>query len=114
MTRQEAEERLFKINGRVARDEHFATTKPRDILIRMLSNLLRSAEAEKDFDGMYHHVDTILTLNPDDSDYRAMRFEIGAFTKRIDQARIDGDWLMNFQPNGVNLYRVEAIRDSLK
>ena len=115
ITRQGVEERLFKGEPPiVARNEHFATAKRRDILIRMLSNLLRSAEAEKDFDGMYHHVDTILTLNPDDSDYRAMRFEIGAFTKRIDQARIDGDWLMKFQPNGVNLQRVEAIRDSLK
>ena len=115
ITRQEVEERLFKSERPiVARDEHFATAKPRDILIRMLSNLLRSAEAEKDFEGMYHHVDTILTLNPDDGDYRAMRFEIGAFTKRIDQARIDGDWLMKFQPNGLNLQRVEAIRDSLK
>ncbi len=114
MTRKEAEERLFKLNGRVVRDEHFATTKPRDILIRMLSNLLRSAQEEKDAEGMYRYVDTILTLNPDDGDYRAMRFEIGAFTKRIDQARADADWLIKFQPPNVNLPQVEAIRDSLK
>ncbi len=114
MTRQEAEERIFKNSGRVVRDEHFATTKPRDILIRMLSNLLRRAQDEKDAESMYRYVDTILTLNPDDGDYRAMRFEIGAFTKRIDQARADADWLVKFQPPNVNLERVEAIRDSLK
>ena len=115
ITRQEVEERLFKSERPiVARDEHFATAKPRDILIRMLSNLLGSAQEEKDAEAMYRYVDTILTLNPDDGDYRAMRFEIGAFTKRLDQARADGDWLMKFQPNGVNLQRVEAIRESLK
>lgn len=114
MTRPEAEEKLFKSNGRVAKDEHFATAKPRDILIRMLSNLLRRAQDEKDAEAMYRYVDTILTLNPEDGDYRAMRFEIGAFTKRIDQARADADWLVKFQPPNVNLPRVEAIRDSLK
>lgn len=114
MTRPEAEEKLFKVNGRVAKDEHFVTAKPRDILIRMLSNLLRRAQDEKDAEAMYRYVDTILTLNPDDGDYRAMRFEIGAFTKRLDQARADADWLVKFQPPNVNLQRVEAIRDSLK
>ena len=115
ITRQEIEERLFKSDRPiVARDEHFATAKPRDILIRMLSNLLGSAQEEKDAEAMYRYVDTILTLNSDDGDYRAMRFEIGAFTKRLDQARADGDWLMKFQPPSVNLQRVEAIRDSLK
>lgn len=114
MTRPEAEEKLFKSNGRVARDEHFVTAKPRDILIRMLSNLLRRAQDEKDAEAMYRYVDTILTLNPEDGDYRAMRFEIAAFTKRIDQARADADWLIKIQPPNVNLPRVEAIRDSLK
>lgn len=114
MTRPEAEEKLFKSNGRVARDEHFVTAKPRDILIRMLSNLLRRAQDEKDAEAMYRYVDTILTLKDDDGDYRAMRFEIAAFTKRIDQARTDADWLIKFQPPNVNLPRVEAIRDSLK
>lgn len=114
LTRQEAEERVFKNSGRPAREEHFATAKPRDILIRMLSNLLRRAQEEKDAESMYRYVDTILTLNPEDGDYRAMRFEIGAFTKRLDQARADADWLVKFQPPNVNLPRVEAIRDSLK
>lgn len=63
---------------------------------------------------MYRYVDTILTLNPEDGGYRAMRFEIGAFTKRLDQARADAAWLVKFQPPNVNLPRVEAIRDSLK
>lgn len=114
MTRQEAEEKIFQNNGRVVRDEHFATAKPRDILIRMLSNLLRRAQDEKDAEAMFRYVDTILTLNPDDGDYRAMRFEIAAFTKRVDQARADADWLIKVQPPNVNLPRVEAIRDSLK
>lgn len=115
VTRQVIEERLKEGKPSiVARDEHFATTKPRDILIRMLSNLLRSAQDEKDAEAMFRYVDTILALNPEDGDYRAMRFEIGAFTKRVDQARTDADWLVKFQPPNVNLPRVEAIRDSLK
>lgn len=114
LTRKEAEERVFKNSGRPAREEHFATAKPRDILIRMLSNLLRRAQDEKDAESMYRYVDTILTLNPEDGDYRAMRLEIGAFTKRLDQARADADWLVKFQPPNINLPRVEAIRDSLK
>ena len=115
VTRQEIEERLFKSNPPIiARDEHFVTIKSRDILIRILNNLRLQALEENDAEGMYRYVDTILTLNSEDGDYRAMRFEIGAFTKRIDQARADADWLVKFQPPNVNLPRVEAIRDSLK
>ena len=114
LTRPEAEERVLKNSLRPAREEHFATAKPRDILIRIMSNLLRRAQDEKDAEAMYRYVDTILSLNPDDGDYRAMRLEIGAFTKRLDQARADADWLLKFQPPNVNLPRVEAIRDSLK
>ncbi len=115
VTRQEIEERLFKSNPPIiARDEHLVTIKSRDILIRILNNLRLQALEENDAEGMYRYVDTILTLNSEDGDYRAMRFEIGAFTKRIDQARADADWLVKFQPPNVNLPRVEAIRDSLK
>lgn len=114
LTRQEAEELVFKNSGRPAREEHFATARPRDILIRMISNLLRRAQEEKDAESMYRYVDTILTLKPDDGDYRAMRFEIAAFTKRLDQARADAAWLIKIQPPNVDLPRVEAIRDSLK
>ena len=96
VTRQEIEDRLMKGDPPIdAREEYFATTSPRDILIRILNNLRLRALEEKDAESMYRYVDTILTLNPDDGDYRAMRFEIGAFTKRLDQARTDADWLLD-------------------
>ena len=96
-----------------ARDEYFATTSPRDILIRILNNLRLRALEEKDVDAMYRYVDTILTLDPDAADYRAMRFEICAFSKRIEQARADAEWLLDKKPEGVNLQRVEEIRAQL-
>jgi len=53
------------------------------------------------------------TLDPDAADYRAMRFEICAFSKRIEQALADAEWLLDKKPEGVNLKRVEEIRGQL-
>lgn len=114
LSRQQAEEMVFKNTGRPARDEHFVTAKRRDILLRVLSNLLRRAQDEKDAEAMYRYCETILTLTPDAADYRAMRFELGAFTKRIEQSLADADWLLANKPEGVNLERVEAMRERLK
>jgi regulator of sirC expression with transglutaminase-like and TPR domain len=113
LTREEAEQLVFKNTGRPARDEHFVTAKSRDILIRVTSNLLGRATQERDVEAMYRYCDTILSLNSTSAEHRAMRFEIGFFTKRLDQARADGDWLMKLQPEGVNLERVEAIREQI-
>lgn len=114
LSREQAVERVFKNSGRPARDEHFVTTKRRDILIRVLSNLLRRAQDEQDAEGLFRYVDTILTLNPELPDYHAMRFEICVFTKRVEQALADADWLREKQPEGINLERVEALRERLK
>ena len=114
MTRQEIEERL--IEGKrpiVARDEHFATAKPRDILVRVITNLMGRATEDRDIEAMYRYCDTILSLNPTSAEHRAMRFEISAITKRLDQARADADWLIKQQPDGINLERVEGIRNQL-
>ncbi len=113
LSRKQAEERVFQNSGRPARDEHFATAKKRDILTRVLSNLLRRAQDEKDAEAMYRYVDTILTLTPDAADYHAMRFELCAFSKRIEQSLADADWLLDKKPEGVNLQRVEAIKAQL-
>jgi regulator of sirC expression with transglutaminase-like and TPR domain len=113
LTRAEAEQIVFNNTGRPARDEHFATAKPRDILIRVISNLMGRAQQDRDVEAMFHYCDTILTLNPTSAEHRAMRFEISAFTKRLDQARADADWLIKQQPDGINLERVQGIRNQL-
>jgi regulator of sirC expression with transglutaminase-like and TPR domain len=113
LSREQAEQLVFKNTGRVARNEHFATAKPRDILIRVIGNLMGRAQQERDVEAMYRYCDTTLVLNPTSAEHRAMRFEISFFTKRLDQARADGDWLIKQQPEGINLERVEAIRNQL-
>ncbi len=114
LSRQQAEEQVFKNTGRPARDEHFVTAKKRDILARVLTNLLRRAQEEKESEAMYRYCDTILTLDPDSAEQRAMRFEIAVFTKRVEQALSDAEWLLDKKPEGINLRRVETIKEQLR
>jgi regulator of sirC expression with transglutaminase-like and TPR domain len=114
LSKADAEQRVFQATGRPARDEHFATAKPRDILLRVLSNLLRRAQDERDVESMYRYCDTMLSLDPESAERRAMHFELSAFTRRIDQARADAAWLIKFQPPDVNLERVETLLNRLK
>ena len=47
-------------------------------------------------------------------EHRVGVFELCAFTKRIEQSLADADWLLANKPEGVNLERVEVMRDRLK
>lgn len=108
LSREEAEKKVRDITERRLRDEDLAAVKKRSIIVRMLQNLLNVAEREKDTDSMLRYLDAIVAVALDAAQHRGMRAVLRHKTGDRDGALQDVDWLLEHQPQGLN---VEALRD---
>ena len=62
ITREEAN----RITGVTLKDEDFKPVSNRDIITRMLRNLIQSAEREEDSNARLRYVDAIIAIDPND------------------------------------------------
>lgn len=93
-------------------EEHFAPAKKRDIIARMLNNLLGIAQREGSADAL-RYLDAILALKPDSIPDRLQRAR--TLMQRDDKAAAKEDlrWLLEKQPEGVDLERLGELYRSL-
>ncbi len=118
---------VFAGGGRLAREDlqrlvkehagidlaphHLQALSNDEILIRILRNLLGSAETSSNRERMLGCLDALLTLAPEshqDRGVRAMvRFEFGRHEAAIE----DLDQLLDAKPPGIDLNRVAELRD---
>lgn len=88
--------------------------QPRQIVERMVSNLLRLAESDRNDTEVLRYLETLVMLAPGNVEHRARRLEIRARTGRLEQAIADANWFTRNQVPGVDLERVRAYRLSLE
>lgn len=81
---------------------------------RMIGNLLGLAEREKDDAAVLRYLETLVTIAPENPDYRARRLEMRARTGRLTNAIEDANWFFENQPDGIDLDRLRALRTSLE
>ena len=67
--RQEAD----KLSGTQLTDDDFTPASNRDIISRMLRNLIRSAEWEKDTTSILRYLDALIGIDPSDEYNRTLR-----------------------------------------
>jgi S1-C subfamily serine protease/regulator of sirC expression with transglutaminase-like and TPR domain len=95
-------------------DEHLAAAGRRAILVRMISNLLGLAQGEGDLEAALRYADAIVAIAPEQGHYRGARAVLRAQTKRIKGALADCDWLLKHRPEGVDIDKVEQLRDFIR
>jgi serine protease Do len=95
-------------------DEHFRATPRRAILVRMISNLFSLAQAEENDAASLRYLDAVLAVAPDEGNYRAMRAVLRMRSKRLKAALADCDWLLKRRPEGVDLERVQQLREFIE
>jgi serine protease Do len=114
MSREEAEEKVKKIAGRVAQDSDFEPVTKKAIAVRMLHNLLNVAKSERDGDSMLRYLDGIVALEPDAYDKRwgraLMRFQAGQHAGSL----ADCEYLLKQAPPDLDLERVRELRGILQ
>lgn len=114
MTRAEAAQKVQEIAGRELTDDDLTAVTPRQLLTRVLYNLLGVARTERDVPGMLRYADALLTIDPKGADERGLRASLRFQAGDIDGAKADVDWLLENRPAGIDLERVEQLKRFLE
>jgi regulator of sirC expression with transglutaminase-like and TPR domain len=102
------------LSGQAVTDEQLAPATKRQIILRMLANLLGVAERERDSAAMLGYLDVILALDDDASMERWVRAVLRFQNDRSDEAADDLDRLLRQMPAELNLDRVQELREVIR
>jgi len=83
------------------------------IIERMLRNLIRVANDKRDLEAALRYTRTVLALRPDSADDRLFKAVICYSTGRTTEGLAEVEWLLDKQPPGILLPRVEQLREAL-
>jgi serine protease Do len=113
LTREEATDKARAITERAPRPEHFAPVRKKDIILRILQNLLSVARQEGDLRAALRYLDTMLLIAPEAADERlaraAARFQAGDRQGSL----ADLDWLVDHPTKGMDRERILELRRML-
>ncbi|EDL56465.1 transglutaminase family protein [Gimesia maris] len=96
-------------------DEEFLKAQPKkEIIKRMLRNLLNLARDDEDVQAMLRYVETMIAIDEDLLQERWLRAVLRYQTGRITEAMADADFLLEKSPEGFDLRRIQEFRDYLE
>jgi regulator of sirC expression with transglutaminase-like and TPR domain len=110
LSREEAEKKAEAITGGPARDEHFKAIDKKAVVVRMLHNLLNVANGEKDWPAALRYLDAILAVSPDAAREHGLRAGLRYQQGDKEGALADMDWLIEHEPEGIDLEQVRKMR----
>src|SRR5262245_12871214 len=111
LSRADAAKKVEEITGRELEDSHLSAVAPRDIIVRMLNNLLNLAQRDRDLEGTLRYLDTIIAVAPEDSGReRGLRALARYQNGDRDGALKDIDWVLEKMPEGIDLDVVRELR----
>ncbi len=94
-------------------EDDFKAQLPVEILVRMLHNLVGSAERTRDIEAIRLYTEGLVALKQDDPEYRLMRGATRYQSGRLQAASADFEWLISRNPEGIDLERVRAMQDQV-
>lgn len=83
------------------------------ILTRVVNNLLGSARRNSDTEAFRRYCEALVAIEPNEPEFRIMRSQARAITKRFTGAIEDMDWLIERIPEGQNRRQALQLRESL-
>jgi len=95
-------------------DQFLAATPPRSIAVRILSNLRGVAEGESDHAAVLRYLNAALEIDPGHLETRARRIDVEIRTGRVADAITDIDWMLEHNPEGMDVPTVTRLRDQLR
>ncbi|MBT6103507.1 MAG: tetratricopeptide repeat protein, partial [Verrucomicrobia bacterium] len=108
-------EELIRANtGRSFVPEYLAKSNERDIVLRMLRNLMGAAQESNPPAELLRYVETVVALQPDSAFDRWSRAVLLIQNRQFGAAKKDLEWLLQAKPTGVDLGRVLEIYQSLQ
>jgi len=96
-------------------DEEFLKAQPKkEIIKRMLRNLLNLARDGEDVQSMLRYIETMIAIDEDLLQERWLRAVLRYQTGRIMEAIVDADYLLDKSPEGFDLRRIQEFRSYLE
>jgi len=100
--------------GRALRESDLRPNTTKEILTRVLNNLIGIASRDNDIEAMLRYSDAMVAINPDESEYRLLRAQLRGSTGRARGAIEDLDQLLDDAPPGLNRSAAMRLRDALR
>jgi len=91
-------------------EEYLRATNSRQILVRVLHNLLNVAQQQEDAQALRRYLEALVTLQPESSQLRGMRALARYQSGRAQAAIEDLDWFLEHEPEDVDLDRIREMR----
>jgi S1-C subfamily serine protease/regulator of sirC expression with transglutaminase-like and TPR domain len=113
LNRTEAQDRILDATGEGFRDADYRPATKREIIVRMLRNLLGIAQRGDSAAEVLRYLDAIVALSPDSVSDRLGRAQLRLQTGDTAGAKADFKWLLDRQPPGVDLERVAEFYRTL-
>jgi regulator of sirC expression with transglutaminase-like and TPR domain len=94
-------------------EEYLRPQSPREIITRMLHNLIGVANSVQDPEAALRYVETVLALNPDSAQDRLFKALLCYNTHRAAEGLAEVEWIEK-HPEGFDLEKVEELRTALQ
>ena len=114
LTRKEAEDLAWSVTRSFPDDSDFAGASYRDIIVRMLRNLVGIEMNERRPTEARSYIELILAVSPDESQERFQRALLRYQDQDVPGAKEDFDWLLQRRPPGLDYDRLQYFRDQLE
>ena len=113
LSREDAAAIMLRLTGRSLADSDLEVASNRQILLRMVANLWGLAQAETDGEAMLRYAEAKVAIEPTEPAYRDERAQLRAFGGRLAAAVEDLDWLLERQPDGLDVSRIHQMRSAI-
>ncbi|MBI3867842.1 MAG: tetratricopeptide repeat protein [Verrucomicrobia bacterium] len=113
LTHAEADLVVGRLSEGTVRSELLEAPRKRDIVVRMIRNLLKGAHDEEASGDALRYLDLLIALQPTAPADRLERARLRAQLNDAAGAKEDIQWLLDHSPPGVELDRLEELLKSL-
>ncbi len=113
MSKDEAQQQVLG-RGLEWDDEYLRPQTPREVITRMLRNLLNLANNESNAEAALRYTDAVLALHPDSAEDRLFKAVLCYSTGRAEEGLVEVDWILNEEPEGLLIERIQQLRSALE
>ncbi len=111
LSREDAARRVREITGQSLTEEHLAATTNQAIVLRMLRNLVGLAEAADDRQAVLRYVEATVAVDSESVQHRGVRAVLRFENGLVAAALADLDAILSEAPAGIDLERLQQMRD---
>jgi regulator of sirC expression with transglutaminase-like and TPR domain len=114
LTYENLVERLSEQTGDLLNESHLKVSSSREILSRILNNLLSIAIQEKDAESMLRYSDAMVVIQPDSARSRFLRMLTARQLNHFETVKKDARWLLAQQPSDIDLVMVKRLLQAVE